>query len=82
MKTGDEVSEIASRIGVSIDEVAVKILKSLGTHQPQECSDTSLPGKKQNHRRKSRAKPAKNYNLVEPYGTGKSEVYCSKKATV
>ena len=31
VKTGDEVSEIASRIGVSLDEVGGKILKTLGT---------------------------------------------------
>ena len=64
VKTGDEVSEIASRIGVSLDEVGGKILKTLGTHQPQECSDTSLPDRKQKHRSKTKPKPVSTYNLA------------------
>ena len=36
------VSEIAFRIGDSIEEVGGKIPKSFGTYLPQECSDTSL----------------------------------------
>ena len=40
---GDCVSGIAFRIGASIDEVGVKILKTFGTYLPQECPDTSLP---------------------------------------
>jgi hypothetical protein len=39
LKTGDYVSEIASRIGASLDEVGCRNLKTLGAHQPQESSD-------------------------------------------
>ena len=37
------MSGITSRIGVSLDEVGCKNLKTLGAQQHQECSDTSLP---------------------------------------
>ena len=40
---GDMVSESASRIGASLDEVGCKNLKTLGAQQPQECPDTNLP---------------------------------------
>ena len=43
VETGDYVSQIASRIGASLDEVECKYLKTLGAQQPQECSDTNLP---------------------------------------
>ena len=36
VKTGDYVSEIASRIGASLDEVECKYRKTLGAQQPQE----------------------------------------------
>ena len=38
-KTGDDEFEIASRIGVSLDEVRVKNLKTLGTQQPDGVVD-------------------------------------------
>jgi hypothetical protein len=37
------VSEIAFRIGDSIEEVGCTIPKTYGTFLPQECSETSLP---------------------------------------
>ena len=44
-------------------EEEVEIAKTLGTHQPQECSDASLPERKQKHRLKPKSKPASTYNL-------------------
>ena len=43
METGEDESEIASRIRVSLEEVSCKILKTLGTQQPKECSDSKMP---------------------------------------
>jgi hypothetical protein len=78
LKTGDEVSNVESRIGVSLDEEGGKILKTLGTHLPKKCSDTSLADRKQkNHSKKQKKRfnlqPGMVQTVVEPYGAGKPE---------
>ena len=40
---GEDVSKIASRIGVSLDRVGFKIPETLTPQQPQEFLDTPLP---------------------------------------
>jgi hypothetical protein len=43
LETRNNVSEVASRIGASLDEVGSRNLKNLGSQETQECSDKNLP---------------------------------------